>query len=568
MLTARHWCRLTGRVGVKLSDGSIAYSAEEVSAGLTLPKVPPVSALGSSANQRVLQQLKQTDFVMNSQASQAPFSPLAAQSQTAAGLLPRLADSVSTKQLPRHNGSLACTASTAQLNGSKPLQLTEHVSKLRSNLLPYQSPVPYVDYEDQDEDDALGALQELDALLAPPALTRNQVPDTGLRSSAYSNTMQGQRSPSVRSSAACAHTSTAEQITSRNRPTPLQNPASSGLTAPNGSALQHSLTSDRDSRSRAFSTVRSCWTEGNHQQQRAAGVSTARSLWTADQDQQAQTRVSSPVLVRILKRPSIATDQSSPEAASPPLATHADCCQTNTASISEQPVLTAAELQSVHSASHLHNMSQAAVSTPAAGATASSMAVVSSVSPAQLSSTSLSNERLNSRSVLQFLQRQQQPHSSVSSVSSQGCKSEAPVVLHGQTKNPIVSPATAVTTQQHIGAQPGAGHSVSGASSLSDVPVHVAPHDALPRSSSPVDELVLELQLQHLMDKVPGLAPAMADFAIRVCRAHLHGQFGFSLYSCPACKGALAPAAMLRLLHLSTLWAFCLLCYPHLHSQM
>ena len=519
MLTACHWCRLTGRVGVKLSDGSIAYSAEEVSAGLTLPKVPPVSALGSSANQHLLQQLNQTDSVLNSQTSKAPFSPSAAQSQTAAGLLTRHADSVSTKQLPRQAGSLAHEASTAQLNGSKPLQLPEHLHKLCSGLLLCQSPVPYVNYEDQDEDDALGALQELDALLAPPALTRIQVPDTGLPSSAYRDTMQSRRSPSVRSSAARAHTSTAEQITSGNRPTLLQNPAPSGLTAPNGSPLQHSLTADRDSRNRskAFSTVHSCWTEGNDQQQRATGVSTARSLWTPDQDQQTQTRVSSPVLVRILKRPSIASGQSSPEAACPPLATHADCCQTRKASISEQLVMTAAKSQSVYSVPDLHTVSQAAVSTPAVSA--SSIAAVSSVSPAQSSSTSLSNERLNSRSVLQFLQRQQQPHSSVSSGSSQGCKSEAPTVLHGQIKNPIVAPATAVTTQQPIGAQPEAGHSVSGASSLSAAPVHVAPHDALPRSSSPVDKLVLELQLQHLMGQVPGLAPAMADFAIKVCRA-------------------------------------------------
>ncbi|KAL0032695.1 hypothetical protein WJX79_003892 [Trebouxia sp. C0005] len=42
-----------------------------------------------------------------------------------------------------------------------------------------------------------------------------------------------------------------------------------------------------------------------------------------------------------------------------------------------------------------------------------------------------------------------------------------------------------------------------------------------PCSSSPVDDLVLELQLQHLMDKVPGLAPAMAGFAIEACQGNI-----------------------------------------------
>ncbi|KAL0046380.1 hypothetical protein WJX82_010916 [Trebouxia sp. C0006] len=65
-------------------------------------------------------------------------------------------------------------------------------------------------------------------------------------------------------------------------------------------------------------------------------------------------------------------------------------------------------------------------------------------------------------------------------------------------------------------------HTVFGLQAKTSSPHALEESDvAPPRSSSPVDDLVLELQVQHLMDKVPGLAPAMAGFAIEACQGNI-----------------------------------------------
>jgi hypothetical protein len=119
--------------------------------------------------------------------------------------------------------------------------------------------------------------------------------------------------------------------------------------------------------------------------------------------------------------------------------------------------------------------------------------------------------------MLNFLQCQQQEHSSLSVVPSDNSKSKEYAKLRSEINSlPAVRTAAAAAPKSEQVIACSLDSSTSNASSQSAAIAHAESDAVPPCSSSPVDDLVLELQLQHLMDKVPGLAPAMAGFAIKV----------------------------------------------------
>ncbi len=402
------------------------------------------------------------------------------QSQAPVGILSRL------------SGPVSRAAPQWLLPGCAELS-TDHLHRLQTEPVsqPSKPCVPYVQYE-QDEDDALDALQELDALLTPASLTRCKAPSVsvGSPSSVLRDTMKFQHNPTARKSAARAHTST----TDRDRMySPLQT-----------RAVTHT--------SASYNAVQGLWTPDRDEQHSAS--KSAHSLWTAGKDQQSsRTGRSSPVPVRILKRPNIATGPCSPDAISPPLAGPSaqslsrSSSNSNNAQFATYPTAPATLLLDIP------RVLQCTVSTAAPGT-----AAASATATVQSSSTSLVNERLRSQSVLKFLQRQQQEQSNLSVVPSDSSQSTEHAELRSEIKSvPVVRSAAAAAaapkSEQVVARTPDSSISNASSQSAATAESDVAP----PRSSSPVDDLVLELQVQHLMDKVPGLAPAMAGFAIEVC---------------------------------------------------
>ncbi len=194
-----HCCRLTGRVGVKLSNGSIAYSAQQVTAGSASPK-PAFSSrsLSSSARRQSPKQAAKPSCDDQTRRLRAASQP---QSQAPVGVLSRL------------SGPVSRAAPQRLLPGAE--LSTDHLHRLQTEPLskPIKSSVPYVQYEEQDEDDALDALQELDALLTPASLTRCKAPSVsvGSPSSVLRDTMKYQHSPTAIRSATRAHTSTTDR---------------------------------------------------------------------------------------------------------------------------------------------------------------------------------------------------------------------------------------------------------------------------------------------------------------------------------------------------------------------
>ncbi len=475
-----HCCRLTGRVGVKLSNGSIAYSAEQVTAGSASPKpASSSSSFSSSARRQSLEQAAKPFYD-----DQTHRLPAASQSQSQApvGILSRL------------SGSVSRAAPQRLLPGAE--LSTDHLHRLQTEPVskPIKSSVSYVQYEDQDEDDALDALQELDALLMPASLTRCKAPSVsvGSPSSVLRDTMKYQHSPTARRSSARAHTSTTDRAK-------VYSPSQTR-------AVTHT--------SASYSAVQDLWTPDRDEQHSAS--KSAHSLWTAGKDQQcSRTGRSSPVPVRILKRPNIATGPCSPDAVSPPLAgpSAQSLSRTGNSGQFAADLTTPSDLLS-----DAPRELQATVSTAALGT-----AGASADTTVQSSSTSLVNERLRSQSVLKLLQRQQQEQSSLSIVPSDNSKSTEHAELRSEIKStPVVRAAAAVAaaaaaSKSEQAVARSSDSSTSNASSQSAATAHAVSGVVPPRSSSPVDDLVLELQVQHLMDKVPGLAPAMAGFAIEVC---------------------------------------------------
>ncbi|KAA6417051.1 MAG: hypothetical protein FRX49_12993 [Trebouxia sp. A1-2] len=249
---------------------------------------------------------------------------------------------------------------------------------------------------------------------------------------------------------------------------------------------------------------------------------TAHSLWNAGKEQQSQTGRSSPLPVRILKRPNIATGPCSPDAVSPPLAEPSAQSLSRSSSTSGQPA--ANSTAPLNLFSDTPRALQSTVSTAAPGTAAAKAGAA-----VQSSSTSLINERLRSQSVLNFLKRQQLEQSSFSVVPSDNCKSKERTELRNEIKilPAVTTAAAAAAAAAAASPKPeqvvarSSHSSTSNASSQSAAIAHAESSVVPPCSSSPVDDLVLELQLQHLMDKVPGLAPAMAGFAIEACQGNI-----------------------------------------------
>ena len=445
-----------------------------MTAGFASPKLPSSSSSFSSSAYRQSPEQAAKPFC-DGQTCRLPAASQS-QSQAQAGILSRLSGPVSRaapqRLLP------GADLSTDQLYRLQ----TKPVSQ------PITSSVPYVQYEDQDEGDALDALQELDALLMPAAFTRCKAPSVGSPSSVLRDTMKYQHSPTARRSAARAHTSTTDRAEICS---PLQT-----------RAVAHS--------SASHNAVQGLWTADRDEQHSAS--KSAHSLWSAGKDQQSRTGRSSPVPVRILKRPNIATGPCSLDAISPPLAGPSDQSLSRSGSTSRQFAAVPTAPSTL-----LLDIPRALQST--VSAVAPGTASASADTAVQSSSTSLINERLRAQSVLNFLQRQQQEQSSLSAVPSDNSKSEEHTEQHSEIKSmPAAAAAAAAAApkpEQVVARSPDS--STSNAGSQSAATAHAESAVAPPCSSSPVDDLVLELQLQHLMDKVPGLAPAMAGFAIEVC---------------------------------------------------
>ncbi|DBA98882.1 TPA: hypothetical protein ACH3X1_014639 [Trebouxia sp. C0004] len=490
---------LTGRVGVKLSNGIIAYSAQQVTAGFAAPIPASVSSSFSSSAGRPSPEQAAKPFG-DGQTCHLPL-PSHSQSQAQVGILSRLSRPINRAAPQR-------LLPDADISPDQLYRLqTEPVSQ------PVMSSVPYVQYEDQDEDDALDALQELDALLMPASFTRCKAPSVSSPSSVLRDTMKYQHTPTARRSAAGTHTSTTnrEEMCS-----PLQTPAASDTSA-------------------SYNAARGLWTADRDEQHSAS--KSAHSLWTAGRDQQAQTKRSSPVPVRILKRPNIATGHCSLDAISPPMAGPSSQSLSRSGSTSRRfaahPTAPSTLLSDIP-CTLLSTVSTADPGTAAASADA----------PVQSSSTSLINERLKSQSVLNILQCQPQEQSRLFVVPSDNSKPTEHAELRSELKSlPVVRTAAAAAapkSEQHVACS--SDSSTSNASSQSAAIAQVE-SDAVPLcSSSPVDDLVLELQLQHLMGKVPGLAPAMAGFAIQACQGDIE-QATFLLQQHMPLLTQLAPAS-------------------------
>ncbi len=464
--SGHHLCRLTGRVGVKLANGSTAFSSEELKAGLACPKAATYA--------RSRDQSAAIDTVSAKLGGQAPgllqsrIQPQTPSTSSSPGNWAPLASAHHASELPAAKVYFSKSQTTAAFLAESRLPLNQPV-------VCGQPPVPYVSCEVQNEDDALEALQELDALLTSTPVSRPKAANQDAESYPQRATMKYQSSPSARSSAASAHTSTADSHHRRE----------------SGSLSHRSLSS--------LSTVTEHMAPHS-----TVPHSTVRRLWTEGRDEQPKPGPSSPFPMRILKRPSIASGQSSPDAVSPPLATQADQTLPARANTSVQPI----------------HVVTGASSTPGGPPPGLSRAALcdSMVSISQ-TSNSLSNERLKSKSVLQYLQRQQQVQSStspVSSESSKGSKLEAPACSHSSSPSLSVAAAAAAVESSHVVPLqfPSEG-TVSNVSAPVSV-AYQATSNMPQRSSSPVDDLVLELQLQHLVTRVPGLLPAMAAFTIKV----------------------------------------------------
>ena len=461
--------RLSGRVGVKLQSGRIAFSTDDMQTGLDSAKTAVLSNLTLQASQHALS-ADPLRTQCNSQVTLLSKS----QPQARPGVLTGLSGSASiSASSPSDRGSVYASAPEAS-----PAHLYNESQTLpvfQADCFPPTSEpcVPDVPYDDQSEDDALQALQELDALLTPASIHRRVAPTPPTPSSAYADTMKYQPSPTR--SAACAHTSTADRYRYSNGSTTQLHSPESVVT--NGKTLHHGA---------------------------------VRRLWTAGRDEQQWPAASSPATqpMRILKRPSIATNSASPDAVSPPLANRASqCLQASTNSDGQPAFVENSRLPpGLFAKSHL------------AGNTAAQCEPVSTTpQAAYTSSTSgLSNERLKSQSVLRYLQQQGQSRAlPVSTESCHGSKSEAPgLVLSAHRHITAAVPASKASPSAAGQSFPNStGSDELAVSGQAGATVKNQPQ----RSDSPVDELVLELQLQHLMEKVPGLIPAMAVFAIKVC---------------------------------------------------
>lgn len=288
---------MTGRVGVKLLNGSVAYSVAELGSAQNTdkcsdsktdkrPNLEPVSALHGHQPElfscsRPLQQ------------HGSPFStalPVCTPKAGLASLRP-----TPSGPLQAHPSLQAYTADIA-LSKAGPAALPLPKS---------QPPVQHVPIADVNDDDAFAAICDLDALLAPPLL-----PQPASHSSRHSAEQhRHQCNPHARPSSVHLYTSTAQAA---------------------GSPEQHQYSQSfspkkADARARVYSPKKTDIRPQLYSPNRGAGRCSAnvrgsgRSLWTGDQQAAAEAApVSAPM--SILKRPVITDQQASCSAVSHPLA--------------------------------------------------------------------------------------------------------------------------------------------------------------------------------------------------------------------------------------------------------
>lgn len=249
-------CSLTGRVGVKLSSGSVAYSAADLSPDRSVPK--PADLMPASEPQRL-----PPGLFPRSQSHQLHSSQL----QT---------------NLLTHVLAVGAAPVRRSLLGHLQAYTSSQVDPTSLNALKASSPVPSPDTvapaaldEDLNDDDAFDAICSLDAMLAPPSV---QQPPPVLALNLRHGTERDRRQ--ARPSSIRAHTSTTH------------------TSSPEGQTGSPKIADSRRT---------------------AAARSTALGLWTAGQQTAAEAAAAAAPM-RILKRPVIADQQAMSSAVSPPLA--------------------------------------------------------------------------------------------------------------------------------------------------------------------------------------------------------------------------------------------------------
>ena len=408
------------------------------------------------------------------------------QPQTAAGLI------TSIQEQPTARQSLPSSVQSADIGTSRPkaspaaAKSNTSVARTARATAPSgqqqvsdrhsQSDVPCVQYEELSDEDALEALQQLDALLAPSKYTRFTTGPSSARQTGMRISRDGTDPFSFRQTGL-----NRPRDSLRRQVSGAKLPPASAHTSTEGNGVRKSLHRGIQSQTASDSTVtqtdaampksaaQRLWSASKGTQRgsrtvtqtdAAAPRSSAQLLWPASKDIQRASSSSSsppiPVPMRILKRPSIASNPcpSSPNfAVSPPLAAQIDTKQaaqsetqaaactgrqtdkqalTNAMNAAAIAISGQQSLDTVSSGTVIVKTSE--LSIPAemsSSATTPTPSLPVSIAPVA-SSTALSNERLRSQSVLKYLQRQQ--HSHKNDQSSQGRKSEVPT-------EPAFSPA-------------------------------------------------------------------------------------------------------------------------------
>lgn len=622
---------LTGRVGIKLEDGSIAFSASELAdkTAASAASAPNATAGAGAAAAAAVTSIAETQSFAVDRPSIQPChdrTGQVSQPQTAAGLVTSIQEqSIARQSLSKSVESPSVGSSrpkaspaTAKVNTSvaKTAHATGPSGRQQVSDRCDQFSVPYVQYEELSDEDALEALQQLDALLAPSRCTRFTTGPSSARQTGLSTSTGGTDPSPVRQTGMTGTRDSVRRQVSGSKPPPSAHTSTVGKGARkflHGGSQPQAVSDSIATQTDAVlpkSAPQRLWSASKDSQRgsrtvtqtdAAAPKSSAQHLWSASGDIQRASSLSSsspiPLPMRILKRPSIPSSPcpSSPNfAVSPPLAAQIDTKQAAqsdnqaaacTARQTDKQALTDAmnaaaiavsgqqSLDTVSSGPV--NLKASALSTPAemsSSALTPTASLPVSIAPGS-SSTALSNERLRSQSVFKYLQRQQ--HSQKKDESGQGRTSEVPTepattsaprdasALNSSTvqsslyaaanafvasspeadistgpasdlgsgrlppqrsMSPVSNSGLSGSSEAELGASP-AGRPASAASPqyCCNSPVAGSGSTASPqeRSSSSVDELVLEMQVQHLMDKVPGLQPAMATFTLKACQGNV-----------------------------------------------
>ena len=460
-------CSLTGRVGVKLLNGSVAYSVAELNLAPNTDKCPdsktdkrpslePVPAFHGHQSE-----LFSSNLPSQQHGSQFPTAlPICAPTAGLASPWP-----TPSGPLQAHPSLQAYTAgiglSKAGITGS-PLPRS-------------QPPVQHVPIADLNDDDAFDAICDLDALLAPPSLPQR-----------------------------ASHSSRDSAEQHRHQCNPHARPSSDHLytsTAHSGSPKQHQYSQSQsfspkkaDVRARVYSPKKADIRPQLYSPNRGDGRCSAnargsgRSLWTGDQQAAADAAPLS-----ILKRPVISDQQASFSAVSHPLAGTAY--------------------------SDSHSVPRASLSR-ASGAAAGPLATPCSIegrvdNPVSATSSNQSPPSVSGLNHLQSQQSMQGSRAQRAAHSHNGSASKAPSVAAGASSDELASAkrdaacCTALPASEPSTAcafPPGFRPNTSTACAF---PPGLQPRQADHRHhTDAVHQLVVELQEQPVLAEASGLEPA------------------------------------------------------------